>query len=59
MGEPIHVEDIRELYGRLVKKAAAFMVGYREPMTKLPGPSYDLWEVNTERSYYEDQRVAR
>jgi glucoamylase len=38
------IEDIRDLYGRLVKKAAAFMVGYRDPTTRLPGPSYDLWE---------------
>ncbi len=38
------IEDLRGLYGRLVKKAAAFLVSYREPTTKLPGPSYDLWE---------------
>ncbi|HVR63715.1 MAG TPA: glycoside hydrolase family 15 protein [Polyangia bacterium] len=38
------VEDIQSLYGRLVKKAAAFMVRYRDPRTKLPLPSYDLWE---------------
>jgi glucoamylase len=38
------LEDLRGLYGRLVKKAAGFLVGYRDPITKLPGPSYDLWE---------------
>jgi glucoamylase len=38
------VEDIQGLYGRLVKRAAKFMVEYRDPKTKLPGPSYDLWE---------------
>jgi GH15 family glucan-1,4-alpha-glucosidase len=38
------VEDIQSLYGRLVKKAAQFMVRYRDPRTKLPLPSYDLWE---------------
>ncbi|MEA2698217.1 MAG: hypothetical protein QOI66_2488 [Myxococcales bacterium] len=38
------VEDIQSLYGRLVKKAAAFMMRYRDPHTKLPLPSYDLWE---------------
>ncbi len=27
-----------------MKKAAAFLVSYRDPTTKLPGPSYDLWE---------------
>jgi GH15 family glucan-1,4-alpha-glucosidase len=39
-----NVEDVRGLYGRLVKKAARFLVGYRDPKTGLPGPSYDLWE---------------
>ncbi len=38
------IEDLRGLYGRLVKKAAAFLVSYRDATTKLPGPSYDLWE---------------
>src|SRR5262249_26565720 len=38
------VDQIKTLYGRLVKKAADFMVRYREPATKLPAPSYDLWE---------------
>jgi GH15 family glucan-1,4-alpha-glucosidase len=38
------VEDIQSLYGRLVKKAATFMMRYRDPHTKLPLPSYDLWE---------------
>ena len=39
-----NVEDVRGLYGRLVKKAARFLTRYRDPKTGLPGPSYDLWE---------------
>jgi GH15 family glucan-1,4-alpha-glucosidase len=38
------VESVKDLYGRLVKKAARFMVEYRDRVTKLPLPSYDLWE---------------
>ena len=39
-----NVEHIRSLYRKLIKNAADFMVSYREPHTKLPAPSYDLWE---------------
>ncbi len=38
------VEFIKPLYAPLIKAAANFMVQYRDPTTKLPGPSYDLWE---------------
>ncbi len=38
------VEFVRPLYRPLVVAAADFMVGFREPMTKLPAPSWDLWE---------------
>ncbi len=38
------VEFVRPLYRPLVKAAADFMVGFREPHTKLPAPSWDLWE---------------
>ncbi|MSP62184.1 MAG: glycoside hydrolase family 15 protein [Myxococcales bacterium] len=38
------LELVKPLYGRLVKRAAQFMCGYREPHTGLPAPSYDLWE---------------
>jgi GH15 family glucan-1,4-alpha-glucosidase len=38
------LESVKPLYGRLVKKAADFMCSYREPLTRLPAPSYDLWE---------------
>jgi GH15 family glucan-1,4-alpha-glucosidase len=38
------LDAIKPLYGRLVRKAADFMVGYRDRTTGLPAPSYDLWE---------------
>ena len=38
------VEFIRPLYSTLIKKAADFLVSYRDPQTLLPLPSYDLWE---------------
>ncbi len=38
------IDSIKPLYGRLVRKAADFMVGYRDSKTGLPAPSYDLWE---------------
>lgn len=38
------VEFIRPLYRRLVKTAADFLTSYRDPTTRLPGLSHDLWE---------------
>jgi len=38
------VEFIRPLYQRLIKNPGDFMVRYREPHTRLPAPSYDVWE---------------
>jgi GH15 family glucan-1,4-alpha-glucosidase len=38
------VEVIRPLYREIVTRAADFMCRYRDPVTKLPLPSYDLWE---------------
>jgi glucoamylase len=35
---------IRDLYDPLIKKAADFMMNYRDPRTHLPLPSFDLWE---------------
>ena len=40
------IEFINPLYEPLVCKAADFMVKYRDQKTKLPSPSYDLWEEN-------------
>ena len=38
------VEFIKPLYRPLIIKAAEFLVGFRDPETGLPRPSYDLWE---------------
>jgi GH15 family glucan-1,4-alpha-glucosidase len=38
------VEFIRPLYRPLVVQGAEFLVSYRDPETKLPKPSWDLWE---------------
>lgn len=38
------IEFIEEVYNALIKRAAEFMVMYRDPATSLPRPSYDLWE---------------
>src|SRR6266568_4621378 len=38
------IEFIRPLYRKLVRTGADFMSSYREPRTKLPAPSFDLWE---------------
>ncbi|WP_418791739.1 glycoside hydrolase family 15 protein [Phosphitispora sp. TUW77] len=39
-----NLEFIESLYPRLITKAADFLVSYRDPVTKLPLPSFDLWE---------------
>jgi glucoamylase len=38
------IEFIKSLYRPLIKRAADFMCRYRDPETKLPDESYDLWE---------------
>lgn len=38
------LEFIETLYNSLVERAANFMAAYRDPLTGLPKPSYDLWE---------------
>lgn len=38
------LEFIEKVYATLIKRAADFMVGYRDPKTRLPKASYDLWE---------------
>ncbi len=38
------VEFVRSLYKPLVKTVAEFLLRYREPHTRLPAASYDLWE---------------
>ncbi|MBI4789780.1 MAG: glycoside hydrolase family 15 protein [Chloroflexi bacterium] len=38
------VEFIKPLYKTLIATSAEFLIAYRDPETKLPLPSYDLWE---------------
>jgi GH15 family glucan-1,4-alpha-glucosidase len=38
------IEFIRPMYKPFIKQAADFMARYREPHTRLPAASYDLWE---------------
>ncbi len=38
------IDLIRELYHKLVVPCADFMAGFRDPVTKLPKPSWNLWE---------------
>ena len=38
------LEFVRPLYKPLIKRAADFMMNYRDLKTGLPLPSYDLWE---------------
>lgn len=38
------IEFIKPLYRPLIKNAAEFMLRHRDPNTKLPQPSHDLWE---------------
>lgn len=38
------IEYIRPLYRKLVRTGADFMATFRESRTKLPAPSFDLWE---------------
>ncbi|MEN9413379.1 MAG: hypothetical protein RLZZ342_466 [Candidatus Parcubacteria bacterium] len=38
------VEFLESMYNPLVKKAAEFMLEHRDPIARLPLPSYDLWE---------------
>lgn len=46
------IEFLRPLYTPLILKAANFLAGYIDPITKLPLPSYDLWEERYETHTY-------
>lgn len=39
-----NVEFMRPIHTKLLRHGADFLVRYRDPETKLPLPSYDLWE---------------
>jgi GH15 family glucan-1,4-alpha-glucosidase len=38
------LEFIEDIYNPLIRRAADFMLSYRDPKTGLPSGSYDLWE---------------
>ncbi|MFZ2831757.1 MAG: glycoside hydrolase family 15 protein [Minisyncoccia bacterium] len=38
------LEFVEKVYQTLIKRAADFMTAYRDPTTRLPKASYDLWE---------------
>ncbi|MDO8492152.1 MAG: glycoside hydrolase family 15 protein [bacterium] len=38
------IEFVEDLFNDMIERAAEFMVSYRDPKTKLPKGSYDLWE---------------
>ncbi|MEO0586601.1 MAG: glycoside hydrolase family 15 protein [Planctomycetota bacterium] len=38
------IEYVRPLYTKLIQPAADFLYRFRDPVTRLPLPSYDLWE---------------
>jgi oligosaccharide amylase len=42
----------------MVKGAATFLVGFRDPVTRLPAPSYDLWEERMGIHAYSTAAVA-
>jgi GH15 family glucan-1,4-alpha-glucosidase len=44
------IESLKPLYRPLIIGAANFMADFREPHTRLPAPSFDLWE--SERGIY-------
>jgi len=46
------LEFLEAMFNPLVEKAAEFMVSYRDPVTKLPQPSYELWEEKRGSSTY-------
>ncbi|MDP3645979.1 MAG: glycoside hydrolase family 15 protein [bacterium] len=46
------LEFLEQMYNVLVEKASDFLVHYRDPETKLPRPSYDLWEEKRGSSTY-------
>jgi glucoamylase len=46
------LDFVEKLYNKLIKKAAEFMVYYRDGKTGLPKASYDLWEQDYGISTY-------
>ena len=46
------IEFIEKLYNPFIEPAANFLMGYIDPVTHLPLPSYDLWEEKYGTSTY-------
>jgi GH15 family glucan-1,4-alpha-glucosidase len=46
------IENWRELYEQLGRPMADFLSDYIDPLTKLPRPSYELWEVRYQTTTY-------
>ncbi len=51
------IEYLESVYEPLVEKSAQFLIAYRDPKTKLPLPSYDLWERKRGVSTYTSATV--
>ncbi|HUO55882.1 MAG TPA: glycoside hydrolase family 15 protein, partial [Candidatus Paceibacterota bacterium] len=51
------LEFLEDSFNTLVEKAADFMVNYRDEETRLPQPSYDLWERKRGISTYTSSAV--
>lgn len=52
------LEFIESIYNSFIKKAAEFILNYRESKTGLPFPSYDLWEEKFGISTYTSASVV-
>ncbi len=52
------LEFIEHVYNSLIKKSAQFLFDYRDATTKLPHPSYDLWEQSYGTSTFTAAAVA-
>lgn len=46
------LEEWRDLYENLGRPTASFLANYIDPETKLPWPSYELWEVKCQTTTY-------
>jgi len=46
------LENWRELYDTLARPMANFLADFIDPVTKLPRPSYELWELGFETTTY-------
>lgn len=50
--EDRNIMTIADLYEPLIKPAANFLTGFIDPYTKLPRPSFDLWEERKDVNIY-------